>query len=260
MIMRQWGNHLCKSEQVCNSRATLWYNMISNTIWSKRPAEWSHLGSDDRHQRRRRLRTSSQGGKPTLWVRADAFFSPFVLRMLCLGGLAWYWVLGVGPTGYTESRQQPDELRRESWTRLPPAHGFLLRHTRKHWPEKVSRNRNFRNIFQIPQVQIIINIKYYSLNERTNLGFKCHERSNFNRYSRSIANVTSWSSPPSFGKLQICRSYDWPQGLPVPDGHAKGTCCICHSIYIHPPFQCFRIEEFHGEMNEFIVVNCAKCT
>ena len=48
------------------------------------------------------------------------------------------------------------------------------------------------------------------------------------------ANFMSWSSPPSFGKLQICRSYNWPQGPPVPDGHAKGTCCICHSIYIHP--------------------------
>ena len=142
MIMRQWGNHLQFTILVIQ-----FDDMISNTIWYKCPAEWSHLGSDVRHQRRRRLRTSSQGGKPTLLGRADAFFSPFVLRMLCLGGLAWYWVLGVGPTGYTESRQQPDELRRESWTRLPPAHGFLLRHTRKHWREKVSRNRNFRNIF-----------------------------------------------------------------------------------------------------------------
>ena len=142
MIMRQWGNHLQFTILVIQ-----FDDMISNTICYKCPAEWSHLGSDVRHQRRRRLRTSSQGGKPTLLGRADAFFSPFVLRMLCLGGLAWYWVLGVGPTGYTESRHQPDELRRESWTRLPPAHGFLLRHTRKHWREKVSRNRNFRNIF-----------------------------------------------------------------------------------------------------------------
>ena len=100
MIMRQWGNHLQFTILVIQ-----FDDMISNTIWYKCPAEWSHLGSDVRHQRRRRLRTSSQGGKPTLLGRADAFFSPFVLRMLCLGGLAWYWVLGVGPTGYTESRQ-----------------------------------------------------------------------------------------------------------------------------------------------------------
>ena len=150
---KNWPLHDDNEAIICAHRSKFailviqYDDMMSNTIWYKCPAEWSHLGSDVRHQRRRRLRTSSQGGKPTLLGRADAFFSPFVLRMLCLGGLAWYWVLGVGPTGYTESRHQPDELRRESWTRLPPAHGFLLRHTRKHWREKVSRNRNFRNIF-----------------------------------------------------------------------------------------------------------------
>ena len=86
---------------------------------------FSHLGWADRLQRQLLLLTSSPPRGDKLWGRGGAF-SFLVLRMLCVWGLGWYWVLGVGPTGYTDSRAPGTKTERESWDAAP---GFLFRDT-----------------------------------------------------------------------------------------------------------------------------------
>ena len=98
---------------------------------------FSHLGLVDPLQRQLLLLTSSPPGGDKLWGREGAF-SFLVLRMLCVWGLGWYWVLGVGPTGYTDSRAPGTRTERESWDAAP---GFLFRDTGgKQQLEKVLRN------------------------------------------------------------------------------------------------------------------------
>ena len=79
---------------------------------------WSWV---DRLQRRLLPLTSSPPRGDKLWGRGGAFsfLSLFFLRMLCVWGFGWYWVLGVGPTGYTESR--PDQNSAGNPETLRPA-------------------------------------------------------------------------------------------------------------------------------------------
>ena len=89
---------------------------------------FSHLGLADPLQRQLLLLTSSPPRGDKLWGRGGAFsfLSLFFLRMLCVWGFGWYWVLGVGPTGYTDSRAPGTRTERESWDAAP---GFLFRDT-----------------------------------------------------------------------------------------------------------------------------------
>ena len=145
MIMRQWGNHLRTSEQVCNSRDTIWWYDVQHYLIRmssrmvspgfRRPTPTATAASDIFTRRQADVVRASR------CIFLSVCFAdvvPWRLGLILSVGRRAYRLYGVSPAA---GRTPPGILNQAS-TRTR-----LSAQTHKETLEKVSRNRNFRNIF-----------------------------------------------------------------------------------------------------------------